>query len=155
MESGQTLRSMRLASRKFSRQAPPESALTAAIVVQSSSFPVTMAMNLNTERQGDVLCALITGRIDGSNVAEFESSLGSAIEAGDRAVVMDMEKLIYISSAGLRAVLLTAKALKSQNSMLILCSLPDHIQEILEISGFDKILPIHDSRQSALATVAS
>lgn len=114
-----------------------------------------MAMNLNTERQGDVLCALITGRIDGSNVAEFESSLGSAIEAGDRAVVMDMEQLTYISSAGLRAVLLTAKALKSQNSTLILCSLPDHIQEILEISGFDKILPIHDSRQSALATVAS
>ena len=112
-------------------------------------------MNLKTERQGDVLYALIVGRIDGSNVAEFEGGLANAIAASDRAVVMDMEQLTYISSAGLRAVLLTAKALKNQNSSLILCSLPSHIREILEISGFDKILPIHESRGSALAAIAN
>ena len=66
---------------------------------------------------------------------------------------MDFEKLVYISSAGLRAILLTAKSLGNLNAKLALCSLSDQIREIFEISGFDKIITIHPSKAETNASL--
>ncbi|MDE0147342.1 MAG: STAS domain-containing protein [Rhodospirillaceae bacterium] len=107
-------------------------------------------VNVTTERIDDVLSADVEGRIDGSNVVQFEEAVRTAIEDSDRAVIMDFEKLVYISSAGLRAILLTAKSLQNRDAKLLLCSLSDRIREVFEISGFDKILPIHPSKAEAL-----
>ena len=109
--------------------------------------------DITTERHDDVLSAGVSGRIDGSNVVQFEEAVRAAIEDSDRAVVMDFEKLAYISSAGLRAILLTAKSLQSRNAKLVLCSLADPIREVFEISGFDKVLPIHATKAEALASL--
>ena len=102
-------------------------------------------VNVTTERIDDILSADVEGRIDGSNVVQFEEAVRTAIEDSDRAVIMNFEKLVYISSAGLRAILLTAKSLQNRDAKLLLCSLSDRIREVFEISGFDKILPIHPS----------
>ena len=110
-------------------------------------------VNVTTERTDDVLSADVEGRIDGSNVVQFEEAVRSAIEDSDRAVVMDFENLVYISSAGLRAILLTAKSLQNRDAKLVLCSLSDRIREVFEISGFDKILPIHATKADALASL--
>lgn len=110
-------------------------------------------VNVTTERIDDVLSADVEGRIDGSNVVQFEEAVRTAIEDSDRAVIMDFEKLVYISSAGLRAILLTAKSLQNRDAKLLLCSLSDRIREVFEISGFDKILPIHPSKAEALASL--
>jgi len=107
-------------------------------------------VNVTTERIDDVLSADVEGRIDGPNVVQFEEAVRTAIEDSDRAVIMDFEKLVYISSAGLRAILLTAKSLQNRDAKLLLCSLSDRIREVFEISGFDKILPIHPSKAEAL-----
>ena len=110
-------------------------------------------MDVTTERQDGVLSAQVSGRIDGSNAAEFEEAIRTAIEESDRAVIMDFEKLVYISSAGLRAILMTAKSLGNRNAKFALCSLSDQIREIFEISGFDKIITIHPSKAEALASL--
>ena len=68
-------------------------------------------------------------------------------------MVLDFEGISYISSAGLRVVLLVAKTLQKQNAKMAVCSLSDSIREIFEISGFDKIIPVHGSRADALAGV--
>ena len=107
-------------------------------------------VNVTTERIDDVLAADVEGRIDGSNVVQFEEAVRSAIEDSDRAVIMNFENLVYISSAGLRAILLMAKSLQNRDAKLLLCSLSDRIREVFEISGFDKILPIHPSKAEAL-----
>ena len=109
-------------------------------------------MDLKTERQDGVLSAHVGGRIDGTNAREFEEAVRTAIDKSDRAVIMDFENLSYISSAGLRAVLLTAKNLRTQDAKFALCSLSAHIREVFEISGFDKIIAIHPSRAEALAS---
>ena len=106
-----------------------------------------------TERQADVLSADVSGRIDGSNALKFEEVIRTAISESDRVVIMDFGKLIYISSAGLRVVLLTAKSLKNRDARLVLCSLPGPIREVFEISGFDKIVAIHPTRDAALASL--
>ena len=108
-------------------------------------------MDVTTERQDGVLSAQVGGRIDGSNVAEFEEAIRTAIGESDRAVIMDFEKLVYISSAGLRAILLTAKSLGNRNAKFALCSLSDQIREVFEISGFDKVIAIYPSKAEALA----
>lgn len=108
-------------------------------------------MELKTEQEDGILIVEVEGRIDGSNGREFEDAMGAAIDGIEKAVVLDMTDLSYISSAGLRAVLLLAKTLWKQEAKLLLCSLPGPIKEVIEISGFHKIIPVHDSRAAALA----
>ncbi len=108
-------------------------------------------MDLTTERQDGVLSARVSGRIDGTNAFEFEEAVRTAIEESDQVVILDFEDLSYISSAGLRAVLLIAKALGSQNAKFAICSLSDQILEVFKISGFDTIIQIYGSKGEALA----
>ena len=110
-------------------------------------------MEIQTERANGTLIAKAEGRIDGVNARDFEEALKAAIGTDDNAVVMDLEGLSYISSAGLRVILLIAKTLRKRDADLILCSLSDPIREVFEISGFDKIIPVHGSREQALAAV--
>ena len=108
-------------------------------------------MEIQTERSDGTLIAKAEGRIDGVNARDFEEALKAAIQADDGTVVLDLENLSYISSAGLRVILLIAKTLRKRDSDLMLCSLSDPIREVFEISGFDKIIPVHASREDALA----
>ena len=110
-------------------------------------------MDIQTERTGGTLIAKAQGRIDGVNARDFEEAMKAAISSDDSAVVMDLEGLSYISSAGLRVILLIAKTLRKRDAELLLCSLSDPIREVFEISGFDKIIPVHDSREKALASL--
>ena len=112
-------------------------------------------MDIKTERDSGTLIAKPEGRIDGVNARDFEEAMKTTISADDTAVVLDLEGLSYISSAGLRVILLIAKTLRKRNAGLVLCSLSDPIREVFEISGFDKIIPVHASREQALATIGS
>ena len=108
-------------------------------------------MGLNYERNNGILVILAEGRVDSANAQEFQMSLADEIDESDRAVILDFGKITYISSAGLRVILLTAKTLRRQNATLTVCSLSDPIREVFEISGFDKMIPIRDSKLDAVA----
>ena len=110
-------------------------------------------MELATERLNGVVFAAAWTRVDGTNAREFEEAMRGAINAGDRAMIIDFEELTYISSAGLRAILLTAKLLQKRNARFGICLLAEPIREVFEISGFDKIVPIYESRAEALASL--
>ncbi len=110
-------------------------------------------MDIKTERNNGTLIAKAEGRIDGVNARDFEEAMKAAIGDDDNTVIIDLEGLSYISSAGLRVILLIAKTLRKRNAELVLCSLSDSIREVFEISGFDKIIPVHASREEALATL--
>ena len=108
---------------------------------------------IKTERQGTVLVAITEDRIDGANAREFQDALQAAISDDDSAVVLDLEQLKYISSAGLRVILLVAKTLQRQEKQLAVCSLLGPVREVFEISGFDKIIQTHESQSEAVATL--
>ncbi len=112
-------------------------------------------MDVQFTREGSTLIAAVVGRIDGGNAHEFAETVGKAQSDDDKAMIMDFAELDYISSAGLRAVLMTAKSCKSSNSEFALCSLPDQIMTVFEVSGFDKIIAIHPDRAKAIASVNS
>ena len=113
-----------------------------------------MAMKSNAEREGGTVIAKANGRIDSANSREFHSSLEAIIKEDNTAVVLDFEDVTYISSAGMRVILLIAKSLQRNRVKFILCSMDDSISEVFKISGFDKIIPIHSSRPEALAAVS-
>ena len=110
-------------------------------------------MDIEMERQDGALIAKPEGRVDGINASDFEKALRDAIDEEGGPLIVDLENLTYISSAGLRAILLIAKLLAQRNAGFGLCSLSDPIREVFEISGFDKIVSIHASRSEALAAV--
>ncbi len=110
-------------------------------------------MEINTEKDGGTVVASPTGRLDGSNAREFQDALDAVVQDTERALILDFEQVSYISSAGLRVLLVTAKTLQGNGAELALCSLDDPIREVFGISGFDSIIPIHSSRAEAIAAV--
>ena len=110
-------------------------------------------MEISTERKGEVLVAQTVDRVDGANAHEFQDALQGVIEDSDRAVILDMEQLTYISSAGLRVILLIARTLQRQDGSLVVCSLSGLVREVFEISGFDKIIQTHDTQEQAIAAL--
>ena len=112
-------------------------------------------MEISAEREGGAVIARANGRVDSSNSREFHSNLEAVINKDDPAVVLDFEDVSYISSAGMRVILLTAKSLQSGGVKFVLCSMNESIREVFKISGFDKIIPIHGSQSEALVAVSA
>lgn len=87
--------------------------------------------------------------VDSSTAKQFEETLLAAIERGSGKVVIDFSDLDYISSAGLRTIIIGAKAARSKGGKLILCSMRNHIRTVFDTSGFAKLVPIVARRQDA------
>ncbi len=111
-------------------------------------------MELTSVRDGSNVVVGAGERIDGTNAREFQSALDAAIEETDRVVVLDLSDLSYISSAGLRAILMTARSLRRQEGTLAVCSLTDSVREVFEISGFNQIIPVHSSKEEAISALS-
>lgn len=110
-------------------------------------------MAIDFQRNQGTLIIEAAERVDSTNAQRFLEDLDAAIEPTDQVVILDMEKLTYISSAGLRVVLQTAKTLQRQNSGFALCALSGTVREVFEISGFDQVIAIHPSQDAAIAAL--
>ena len=108
-------------------------------------------MEINQEAAGSALVLVPTGRIDSSNARQFEEAVVKALDGGATNVLLDLGGLAYISSAGLRVILMAAQKLKAKGGALRLCSLAPMILEVFEVSGFSKLIPIHKDRGDGLA----
>lgn len=108
-------------------------------------------MSVTREKNGEILLVSTAGQINSANAAELETQLLQWVEEGEHKWVLDMSGVEYISSAGLRVVLLLAKRLKQQGGHVVMCSLQPHVLEVFDISGFLSILDVADSRDAALA----
>ena len=110
-------------------------------------------MDVNAERAGATLIAKTGGRVDGTNASDFQDALKNVISPEDEAVILDFGELSYISSAGLRVILLTAKDMRTANVRFAVCSLTQSVRDVFTISGFDQIIDIHDNQQTALSAM--
>ena len=98
-------------------------------------------MSLKIEKKNTETKTLaLIGRLDTVTAPELEAEI-SAILSTAESLVLDMEKLEYISSAGLRVILKTQKALK-QKAGLKLIHVSDEVREVFEITGFSDFLTI-------------
>ena len=103
------------------------------------------------QRDGGTLVLAVGGRIDAVSAKQFEAAVFASVQAGEGSLLLDLAGLKYISSAGLRVILLAAKQQKQRNARFALCSLRAEVRDVFEVSGFAKIHDIHPSREAALA----
>jgi len=104
--------------------------------------------------QDDVVVLNVTGRLDGVGAPELERHCSELIRGGTTRLLLDIAEVDYISSAGLRSLLVIAKGMKSANGSLLLCCLSPMVREVMEISGFDKILNVATDRDTALSSLS-
>ncbi len=99
----------------------------------------------------EALVINVIGRIDGVNASQFSTDLDANAESHEGpCVVLDLSELTYISSAGLRSLLMFAKTLKEHHKAFSLCALSDPIREIIETTGFHKLIDTHPTLTEAL-----
>lgn len=108
-------------------------------------------MNISFEKLGGILLIALEGKISSVNAAQAEADIMAQIAKGESDLLVDMTSLDYISSAGLRVVLLVAKKLKQSGGVLALYGMQPQIREVFDISGFLTILTVTDTREQALA----
>ena len=109
-------------------------------------------MPIIAEHQGDVLFLGLSGRLDSNQAAELETSFLETV-AGANKILLDFKGLEFISSAGLRVILMTAKRTKQAGGHLALFGLNANILKVFRVSGFLKILQVFDTREQALEFV--
>jgi len=112
-------------------------------------------MTIGQERSGTVLVLSPTGRLDRGGAAEAEAEILGHIERGERRLVLDLAGLDYVSSAGLRTVLVIAKRLRQEQGAIVLCGFQPHVRDVFEISGFLSILDVADTRQDAVTKLTA
>ncbi len=107
-------------------------------------------MEISIEQQSDVAIVVAGGRLDAAGAPEIETRCKDLIQKGSKRLLLDMAAVEYISSAGLRSLLVLAKAVKAVGGTLILCSLTPAVREVMTISGFDNILSLAADRSVAM-----
>ncbi len=97
-------------------------------------------MTINKTKNGNELLLSLEGRLDTLTAPELEKEFGASL-AGVTSLVLDFEKLEYISSAGLRVLLSAQKVMNAQGQMKV-CHVNETVMEIFEVTGFSDILTI-------------
>jgi anti-anti-sigma factor len=99
----------------------------------------------------DVSVVQVTGNLDTNTAPDMQTCLDELVEAGATRIVVDFATLDYISSAGLRVLLVTAKRMRGAGGTLRLCGLNETVQEVFEISGFSTIFNLHGDEAAAIS----
>jgi len=108
-------------------------------------------MDILSSKIEGVFVVMPNGRLDTNNAPQAEKLLVENISAGEKRVIFDFSKTDYISSAGLRVILQTAKLVR-KDGRVVLCNTNEQIYEVLEISGFlDMIKHCSDLREAMQA----
>ena len=111
-------------------------------------------MQVTEQVQDGVRILRPEGRLDTNTAPGFEKHLIETLESEAIPLVLDFSALDYISSAGLRVVLMASKRMKARNRKMALCALNRNVREVFDISGFLQILQVYDSLDQARGEVA-
>jgi anti-anti-sigma factor len=91
----------------------------------------------------------IVGRLDALTSPNLESAVGFAISGGNPRIIFDMGEVSFISSAGIRVILMTAKQATVAKGGLAIFGLQSAVNEVFEISGLQKFIPITSDGREA------
>lgn len=110
-------------------------------------------MSMLLAKKEGVVVVMPGEQLDSNSSPEAEQLLVREIEAGETKIVMDFSKTDYVSSAGLRVIMMAAILLNKENGKIVLCNSNEQILEVLEISGFLKVIGHYPTFEEAVATM--
>ena len=112
-------------------------------------------MEFAYEQVGSVVIVKLAGQLDASAAQLADKRFGELVAGGNPRVAIDMSELDYISSAGLRVLLVFAKKVGQSNGKVALFDLVPVVHNVFTVSGFDRIFPIHAGLSAAIAAVST
>jgi anti-anti-sigma factor len=110
-------------------------------------------MDIHVKKEAKGLIVSLIGRLDAVSVGEFDKEMDGQIKKGESNIILDLSRLDYISSAGLRNILSTSKRLKENQGTITLCGLHGGVKEVFDISGFSSIFTIYESLENVPKSV--
>ena len=128
---------------------------TERVATSVGRHPVS-GMNMNIlQRQIDGITLIdLSGRLDSSVSGQVMDQLNEIVNAGNTRLVVNLGQVSYISSAGLRSILVAAKLVKSANGEMRLCQPNDLVKRTLEESGFANLIRIDDDEVQSIAALS-
>ncbi|HWZ63008.1 MAG TPA: STAS domain-containing protein [Steroidobacteraceae bacterium] len=110
-------------------------------------------MNLRIEALAEATCVMPEGRLDFDAAPRLQEAIERLLGSASKppAVIIDCAELQYVSSAGLRVVLLAARAAQRGGIGFALCALQPAVREVFDLSGFSRVISVHPGRAAALA----
>lgn len=93
----------------------------------------------------------LIGKLDGVSAASVEKELLAVIEGGETKLVIDCAKLEFLSSAGVRTLIMAIKRMKVRGGTIAMAALHRYVQEILDLSGLTPLFRIFATPAEALA----
>lgn len=107
-------------------------------------------MEVKSATEGDILILTPVGRVDTSTAKSFEEEVMKGLAQGSK-VAISFSEINYISSAGLRVILMAGKKVASTQGKMALINMPEKIFAVFKMSGFDRILKIVPTLDDAKA----
>ena len=113
-----------------------------------------MALNIEVYNERGVTVVKLSGAIDGNTAPEAQSRILPLMES-QPSVVLDMGKVEYMSSAGLRTLLLLYRQAASRNGKVVIAGLQESIKDIMAVTGFLGFFLVHDDVATAVAAISN
>jgi len=107
-------------------------------------------MQISTTTLNGVHIVTLDGKLDTNASTDFETYLQALVDGGAKRLLIDLDKVAFITSSGLRVLLATAKRIKAIDGDLFVCCLNQAVREVFDISGFSTLLSVFDSQQEAI-----
>lgn len=112
-------------------------------------------MEIKEDKVDGQIVIYLSGRIDTATAGEFEEKLIETIDKNNYTMIIDFLNVQFISSAGLRVLLLAAKKVKEQEGKILLSNMSEVVQEVFDVSGFSAMFEIHKNVSDAVKALAS
>ena len=115
-------------------------------------------MNIPLRESAGVLIATVSGRIDHASVNAFNNALEPLLKncvGGAKPLILDFSGVEYISSVGLRSLMLASRQAKSQKGAFAIAGMQPSVQEVFTISRFSLIMPCYTSVEAACKVLGS
>lgn len=111
-------------------------------------------MDVSIGREDGVVWVAVTGRVDGETAGECHETVMASLEETDRFLVFDATGMSYISSAGLRVILMLVKHFNASGGKMVLCGLSPEVSEVFSVIGFDQVMEVAGDREAARAAIS-
>ena len=112
-------------------------------------------MQISAVRLGKVVIVSLTGSLEAQTADQTSSFFSSQVREGAVNLVADLSQVEYISSAGLRVILATGKAVRLVGGDLRLAAVPETVRPVLELSGFSSIFNLYPQLEEAVGSFAA
>lgn len=110
-----------------------------------------MAISME-ELTGGITKVILDGRLDIEGAAAVDLQM-NVIAGSKRAVLVDLQKVSFLGSMGLRALVAPARAIKSRGGKIVLFGPNDLVEKVLKTSRVDTLIPVHHDLESAIAAL--